>query len=115
METIPPNANDARESKIFCFAALADKHIGTIYTDCTGHLPAVSLERNYYFLIAYDYDNNYIFARPMKDVKDSTVVSTYKTIFEELKRGKYQPRAMFCDGDPDMYQDFMKTDLRNLF
>ena len=38
-----------------------------------------------------------------------------QTIFEELKRGKYQPRAMFCDGDPDNYQDFMKTDLRNLF
>ena len=26
-----------------------------------------------------------------------------QAIFEELKRGKYQPRAMFCDGDPDMY------------
>eukprot|EP00804_Cyclotella_cryptica_P027253 CCRYP_014360-RA/>CCRYP_014360-RA protein AED:0.37 eAED:0.35 QI:0/0/0/1/0/0/3/0/403 len=34
---------------VFCYAALADKHQGTIYTDATGALPAVTLEGNQYY------------------------------------------------------------------
>ncbi|KAL7525922.1 hypothetical protein ACHAWF_002559, partial [Thalassiosira exigua] len=93
VETIPPNANGARASNIFCFATLAGKHTGTIYTDCTDHLPAVSLEENYYFLIAYNYDNNYIFARPMKDVKDSAV--GYKPTFHVTDNQTTKPLKEF--------------------
>ena len=30
---------------VFCYAALADKNIGTFYTDATGTLPVQSLDR----------------------------------------------------------------------
>ena len=46
-------ANDGMNN-VFCFAALADKQKGTMYTDATGALPAVSLEGNQYFFVAYD-------------------------------------------------------------
>ncbi len=54
-------------NNVFCYAALADKQTGTIYTDATGALPHVSLEGNQYYFVAYDYDTNAIFAIPVKD------------------------------------------------
>ena len=33
-------------NNVFCFAALADKQTGTLYTDAAGALPALSLKRN---------------------------------------------------------------------
>ena len=53
----------------FCFAALADKQTGTLYTDATGALPAVSLEGNQYYFVAYDYDTNAIFAEPLQNLQ----------------------------------------------
>jgi hypothetical protein len=43
----PVNAN------IFCFAALADSNLGTIYTDCTGNLPTRALDNQQLFFVAY--------------------------------------------------------------
>ncbi|KAL7523858.1 hypothetical protein ACHAWF_000698, partial [Thalassiosira exigua] len=111
VETIPTITYNTSASNIFCFVVLANKHTGTIYTNCTGHLPAVSFEGNSYFLIAYDYDNNYIFARPVKDVKDSTVVITYKTIFEELKEKGYKPAFHVTDNQATKpLKEFLRTE-----
>eukprot|EP00804_Cyclotella_cryptica_P001099 CCRYP_008385-RA/>CCRYP_008385-RA protein AED:0.18 eAED:0.13 QI:0/0/0/1/0.4/0.16/6/0/1406 len=46
---IPPDITDTA-CNVYCFAALADKHHGTMYTDATGALPAVTLEGNQYYL-----------------------------------------------------------------
>lgn len=43
---IPAEPIDESACNVFCYAALADKHTGTMYTDATGALPAVSLEGN---------------------------------------------------------------------
>ena len=45
-------------NNIFCLEALAESRIGTFYTDATGALPAISLDGNQYYFIAYDYDTN---------------------------------------------------------
>ena len=37
-------------NNMFCYAALADKKAGTMYTDQTGALPAISLDGHQYFL-----------------------------------------------------------------
>ena len=66
--------NDGGANNIFCFAALADKQAGTMHTDTTGALPTISLDGHQYYFIAYNYDSNYIFAEPIKDVKDATLV-----------------------------------------
>ena len=86
-ETMPVIVPDETHevSNVFCYAALADKQKGTFYTDATGALPTVSLDGNQYYFIAYDYDLNYIFATPIKDVKDAMLVTTCKDIFKILK------------------------------
>ena len=75
-----PKANN-----VFCFAALADKQTGTLYTDQTGALPVRSLEGMQYFFIAYDYDTNYIFAKPISNLKDKTIIEAFESVFNELK------------------------------
>ena len=71
-----PEANN-----VFCFAALADKQTGTLYTDQTGALPVRSIEGMQYFFIAYDYDTNYIFAKPISNLKDETIIVAFKSVF----------------------------------
>ena len=54
---VPPDGQEAANN-VFCFAALADKQTGTMYTDATGALPVLSLDGMQYFFVAYDYDTN---------------------------------------------------------
>ena len=84
-------------SNIFCFAALADKQNGTFYTDATGTLPTVSLDGNQYYFIAYHYDTNYIFAMPIKDVKDATLVAACAEVVNTLKEKGYKPTLNITD------------------
>ena len=65
----------------FCFAALADKQTGTMYTDQTGALPVCSLNVMRYFFIAYDYDTNYIFTKPISNVKDEIIIEAFESVF----------------------------------
>ena len=71
-------------NNVFCFATLADKQQGMLYTDATGALPVVSLEGNQYYFIAYGYDTNVIFAIPIKHLKDETIISAFDEIFKDL-------------------------------
>ena len=80
-----------KASNIFCYAALADKQTGTIYTDCTGALPAMSLDGNQYYFVAYSYDNNYIFAVLIPDLKDDTIIKAFDGIFTELEEKRHKP------------------------
>ena len=50
---------------VFCFASLADKEKGTVYTAATGALPVMFLEGKQCYVVAYDYNNNYIDAVPI--------------------------------------------------
>ena len=72
-------------NNIFCFAALADKQQGTLYTAATGALSVVSLEGNQYYFIAYDYNTNAILAEPLRSVKDADIIAAFEKIFQELK------------------------------
>ena len=65
---------DGKSLNVFCYAALADKIEGTMYTDVTGALPHRSLEGNLYYLIAYIHDMNAILARPIKSTKSEDIV-----------------------------------------
>jgi hypothetical protein len=41
---IPMEEKEDSACHVFCYAALTDKHTGTMYTDATGALPVVTLE-----------------------------------------------------------------------
>ena len=84
-------------NNIFCFAALADKNELTLYTDATGALPVRSLDGNQYYFIAYDYDLNYIFAVPIPDLTDDTIVGAFDSIFTNLKKKGFAPKFNVTD------------------
>ena len=78
-EGVPTNNN------VFCFAALAEKEKGTIYTDATDALPVLSLDGHQYYIVAYDYDDNFIEAKEVSDLKDETIVQTVQKIFDRME------------------------------
>ncbi|KAL7500917.1 hypothetical protein ACHAWT_008970 [Skeletonema menzelii] len=109
---IPPDPEDVAEQEeqatlkedeklksinVFCYAALADKIEGTIYTDITGALPHRSLEGNLYYLIAYIHDMNAIMARPIKSTKSEDIVGAFEEIFQYLKERGYAPKLNVTD------------------
>ena len=78
-EGVPTNNN------VFCFAALAEKEKGTIYTDAMGAFPVLSLDGHQYYIVVYDYDNNFIEAKDVSDLKDEKIVETVQKIFDEME------------------------------
>ena len=82
---------------VFCFAALADKHHGTMYTDATGALPAVTLEGNQYYLVAYAYDPNYIYATPICNLRDESIMTAFDHVFQDLEAKGYKPTFNITD------------------
>jgi len=58
-----------------------------MYTDATGALPTILLDGHQYCFIAYDYESNYIFAEPIKDVHDAMLVEVFQKVFEMLEEG----------------------------
>ena len=84
-------------NNVFCFAALTDKQIGTLYTDATEALPAVSLEGNQDYFVAYDYDTNAIFVSPMKNLTDASIIEAFDEIFTDLTNKGYKPTFNVTD------------------
>eukprot|EP00804_Cyclotella_cryptica_P023668 CCRYP_017685-RA/>CCRYP_017685-RA protein AED:0.45 eAED:0.45 QI:0/-1/0/1/-1/1/1/0/136 len=68
-----------------------------MYTDATGTLPVVSLDGNQYYLIAYAYDPNYVFAIPIPNLRDETVLHAFDEVFQELKTRGLKPTFNVTD------------------
>ena len=71
---IPPDEDEA--NNISCFAKIADKQTGTMYTGQPGALPHMSLDGIQYFFVAYNYNTNYIYALLIENLKDVTIITT---------------------------------------
>ena len=85
-------------SNVFCFVVLAEKEKGTIYTDATGALPALSLDGHQYYAVAYDCDNNFINeAQEVSDLKDETIVETAQKIFDKIEENGHKPMLNVTD------------------
>jgi hypothetical protein len=84
-------------NNIFCYAALADKQTDTLYTDATGSLPARSLDGNQSYLVAYDYDTNYIFAVPVDSQTDEDIINAFENVFGQLKDKGYKTTLNVTD------------------
>ena len=50
-----------------------------------------------YFFVAYDYDTNYIFALPIANVQDKTIIEAFDKIFTELTEKGHKPRLNATD------------------
>ena len=105
-----PDDNEGQISNVFCYAALADKISGTLHTDATGALPVRSINGYQYYFVAYDYDTNYIFPIPIKDVTDASIIEAFQKVFEELKEQGYQPKFNVTDNQATWpLKKFLKT------
>ena len=95
-----PPSTDARPNvigntenvcNVFCCAALGDATTGVFYTDMTGVFPVTSLKNMQAYFVAYDFDTNNIFALPVPNFKDETVITAFEEIFNDLKYKGYTP------------------------
>ena len=82
---------------VFCCAALGDTTTGVFYTATTGAFPVTSLENMQAYCGAYDYDTNIIFALPVPNFKDETVITAFEEIFNELKDKGHTPTFNVTD------------------
>ena len=107
---IPDDEQLDGANNVFCFAALADKRDGTLYTDATGALPVRSLEGNQYYFVAYDYDTNNIFAEPVKDMTDASIIGGFEAVFESLKEKGFKPKFNVTDNQAaNSIKRYLKT------
>ena len=93
----PPFNNTPVNANIFCFAALADKNKGTIYTDCTSNLPTRALDNQQLFFVAYHYDINYIFALPIPSTKGDDIIAAFTKLFNDLTAKGFAPTFNVTD------------------
>ena len=119
-ETIPTTIpcedgySDGQVNKLFCLSALAESRKGTFYTDATGALPAISLDGNQYYFIVYEYDTNYIFAIPIKNITDDAIMEASKEVFQELKDKGHKPTFNVTDNqETKPIKEFLKTEHRD--
>jgi hypothetical protein len=86
-----PFKNTPVNANIFCFAALTDTNLGTIYTNCTGNLPTRALDNQQLFFVAYHYDINYIFSLQIESTKNEDIIAEFSTIFDTLTEKGFAP------------------------
>ena len=93
--TIIPEEEPASETHkiniIFCYAALAEKQNGRLYTNATGVLPAMLIDGYQHYFIAYNYDTNYIFAITIEDVTENSIIGAFNQVLTELKEKGLKP------------------------
>ena len=84
---------------MFCFAALADMHTGTMYTNGTGALPVQSFRNMQYVFVAYMYDLNAILVRAMPSKNDGEMIAAFKDILATLNTRGYVPTLNVMDNE----------------
>ena len=103
-EGVPTNNN------VFCFAAMAKKEKGTVYTDATGALPVMSLGGHQYYIVAYNYDNNFIDPKEVSNPKDETIVETVQKMFDKIEAHGHSPLLNVTDNQAaQLLKAFLKT------
>jgi hypothetical protein len=84
---------------MFCFAALADLHTGTMYTDLTGAFPVRSSKNMQYVFVAYIYNLNAILVRAMPSKNNAAMIAAFSDIFSTLAVHGYAPTLNVMDNE----------------
>jgi hypothetical protein len=84
---------------MFCFAALANATLGTMYTNITGVFPIPSFKNMQYIFVAYIYDLNAILVQPMPSCTDALFIAAFSEIFAILHTCNYQPALNVMDNE----------------
>jgi len=83
----------------YCYVTLIEP-IGQIYTDQqTGKIVTPSSNGNTYLMIVYDYDSNYIFAKPFKTRTAQSLLTAHKAIHSKLCDAGLRPKLQRLDNE----------------
>ena len=70
----------------------------------------MSLDGHQYYIVAYDYDNNFIETKEVSDLKDETIVETVQKIFDEMEKNDHRPLLNVTDNQAAQpLKAFLKT------
>jgi hypothetical protein len=95
----------------FFYAVVVDQ--GQLYIDLTGKFPVRSSKGNWYVMVCYYYDCNYIKAVTMKSRSASEWVKAYDHIHQELISKGFKPKLQTLDNKASvaLKSFFNKNDL----
>jgi hypothetical protein len=88
------------------YAVVVDQ--GQLYTNLTGKFPVRSSKGNYYVMVCYIYDCNYVTVIPMNSRSASEWVKAYDSIHQELTVKGFKPKLQTLDNEAS-------TALKNYF
>ena len=57
----------------------------------------LSLDGHQYYVVTYDYDNNFIEAKEVSDFKDETIVEAVQKIFDKMEAYGHRPKLNVTD------------------
>jgi hypothetical protein len=72
---------------------------GQLYTDLTGKLPGRSSKGNWYVMVCYVFDCNYVKVVPMKSSSASEWVKAYDLIHHELTSKGFNHKLQTLDNE----------------
>jgi hypothetical protein len=72
---------------------------GQLYTDLTGKFPVRSIKGNWYVMVCYVYDLNYVKVVPMKSRSASEWIKDYDHINQELTSKGFKPKLQTYDNE----------------
>jgi hypothetical protein len=75
VDHLMPTEEICAAHNMFCFAALANLHTGTIYTDHTGAFPVRSFKNMQYLFVAYIYNLNAILVHAMPFKNNAAMIA----------------------------------------
>jgi hypothetical protein len=84
---------------MFCFAALADLHTGTMYTNGTGAFPLHFFHNIQYVFVAYVYNLNAILVRAMPSKNDGAMIAAFTDILANFNAQGYAPTLNIMDNE----------------
>jgi hypothetical protein len=101
----PPDTDLGTKTHLV-YAVVVDQ--GQLYTDLTGKFPVRSSKGNYYVMLCYIYDCNYIKVIPIKSRSASEWVKAYDSIHQELTVKCFKPKLQTLDNEaPTALKNFL--------
>jgi hypothetical protein len=99
VDQLHPTKEICSAHDMFCFAALANMHTGTMYTNGTGAFPVQSFRNMQYVFVAYIYDLNAILVRAIPSRIDGAMIAAFKDILATLNTRGYEPTLNVMDNE----------------
>jgi hypothetical protein len=106
IEDIAATTTDSGTKTHLAYAVLVDQ--GQLYTDLEGKFPVTSSKGNWYVMVCYVFDCNYIKVVPMKSLSASEWFKAYDHIHQELTDKGFKPKLQTLDNKAP-------ADLKNFF